>query len=72
MAVKVTVRAQKTPDKKDIKGHTYIHFGGDLKTRFLVLAQKCGFTRAANEFGVLLFEQALTDAEKDYDQTHKK
>jgi hypothetical protein len=66
MAIKVEIRKPKVGMTKDNKGHTYIHFGGDLKRRFQVLAEKCGYSRKLNEFGVELFVQALAEAESDF------
>jgi len=67
MAITVEIKTPKVKDAKGSKGHTYIHFGGDLKKRFQVLAEKCGYTRALNEFGVLIFAQALEEAERDFE-----
>jgi hypothetical protein len=55
-------------EKADTRGHTYIHFGGTLKTRLKTLAEKAGYTRKLNEFGVAIFEQALTLAEADFER----
>lgn len=64
--VKVTIRKKDPSIAPDKTGHTFIHFGGDLKARFKRLATEAGYTRKMNEFGVMLFEQALALAEKDF------
>lgn len=65
MAIKVTVKEPTVGKTVDNKGHTYIHFGGDLKARFQALAIKAGYTRGLNDFGVQIFAQALAEAEQD-------
>jgi len=66
MSIKVTIL--KTPEKvaEDKKGHTFIHFGGNIKERFQALAIRAGYNRKFNDFGVMLFEQALALAEADF------
>ena len=71
--IKVTIREKPEALAVDKTGHTYIHFGGSLKQRFKVLATKAGYTRKLNDFGVMIFEQALSLAEADYkEQTTPK
>jgi hypothetical protein len=64
--IKVAIRQKPESLTADKSGHTYIHFGGSLKSRFKVLATKAGYTRKLNDFGVMLFEQALALAEADF------
>ncbi|GEM_PF-6725977 len=71
MAIKVQILT--TPEKlaEDKKGHTFIHFGGDMKRRFQALAVAAGYNRKMNDFGVALFEQALALAEADFAEQTK-
>jgi hypothetical protein len=71
MAIKVQIREDEVTLRESAKGHTYIHFGGQLKERFKVLAERAGWTRKLNAFGVHLFTQALVDAEQDYAAQNK-
>jgi hypothetical protein len=72
MAIKVTKAPIAEGKTKDNKGHTYIHFGGKLKERFLTLAEYAGYTRKQSEFGVLIFVQALAEAEADFAKQDKE
>jgi hypothetical protein len=71
MAIEVKILEPSLGKTKDNKGHTYVHFGGDLKRRFQVLAEKCGYSRKLNDFGVLIFAQALAEAEADFTAKNK-
>lgn len=53
-------------EKESAKGHTYIHFGGDMKRRFKVLAEEMGYTRKMNDLGVAIFKVALDLVEKEH------
>ena len=70
MAIEVTVLKKVEKEAEDKKGHTYIHFGGNMQKRLKVLAELCGYTRKLNDFAVLIFDQAITEAEKDFDKKH--
>ena len=72
MAIKVVKATMPEGKTKDNKGHTYIHFGGNLKERFLTLAEFAGYTRKQSEFGVLIFAQALEEAENDFAKQDKE
>ena len=63
--IKVNILKSVEVEKESAKGHTYIHFGGDLKKRFKTLAELAGYNRKLNDFGVAIFEQALAMAEAD-------
>ena len=55
-------------EKQDTRGHTYVHFGGDLKERFVSLSKRAGYTRKLNDLGVLIFKQGLALAEAEYER----
>jgi hypothetical protein len=59
-------------EKQDTRGHTYVHFGGDLKDRFVALSKRAGYTRKLNDLGVLIFKQGLALAEAEYDRQTKQ
>ena len=61
--IKIAMLRAVEVEKESAKGHTYIHFGGDLKKRFKTLAELAGYNRKLNDFGVAIFEQALAMAE---------
>jgi len=70
--IKVVVLKPMVAEKESTKGHTYIHFGGTLKTRLKTLAEAAGYSRKLNEFGVAIFEQALALAEADFQRQVKE